>query len=137
MSDCVFCKIIAGEIPAYKVYEDDDVLVFLDITPVNPGHTLVIPKRHYDDLLELPEVEAARLIGIVKKIAPAILTGVGAAGFNLKLNNGPVAGQVVSHVHWHIVPRFSDDGRKLWSGQSYEAGEAEKIAEKIKSQLTV
>ena len=135
--DCVFCKIIAGEIPAYKVYEDDDVLAFLDITPVNPGHTLVIPKRHYDDLLGLPEAEAARLIGVVKKIAPAVVAGVGAAGFNLELNNGPVSGQLVNHVHWHIVPRYEGDGRELWQGRSYEAGEAEKVREKIKSQLAV
>ena len=133
--DCIFCKIVAGEIPAYKVYEDDDVLAFLDITPVNPGHTLVIPKRHYDNLLNLPEPEAHKLIGAVKKIAPAILAGTGAEGFNLELNNGSVSGQLVNHVHWHIVPRYEGDGRELWRGRSYGEGEAEVIVEKIKSKI--
>jgi len=135
MPDCIFCKISAGEIPVYKIYEDDAVLAFLDITPVNPGHTLVIPKNHFDNLLDLPEAEAHKLIGIIKKIAPAILTGVGADGFNLELNNGTVAGQVVNHVHWHIVPRYQGDGRELWHGRNYGEGEAEKVLEKIKSKI--
>ena len=133
--DCIFCKIIAGEIPAYKVYEDDDVLAFLDITPVNPGHTLVIPKQHYDHLLDLPEAEANKLISVIKKITPAVLAGAGAEGFNLELNNGTVSGQVVNHVHWHIVPRHEGDGRELWHGRNYGEGEAEGILAKIKSNL--
>lgn len=135
MSDCIFCKIIAGEIPCYKVYEDDNVLAFLDITPVNPGHTLVVPKKHFANLLELPEEEANRLIAAVKKITPAILAGVGATDFNLELNNGPVAGQVVNHFHWHIVPRFAADGRELWHGNPYGESEAEKILERIKKNI--
>lgn len=133
MEDCIFCKIIRGEIPCHKVYEDDDVLVFLDISPVNPGHTLVIPKKHYDDLIQLPETEAQLLIAKIKKIAPAVISGVGAKAFNLNLNNGKISGQEVAHVHWHIVPRFEGDGRQLWHGQPYGAGEAEAILEKIKN----
>ena len=86
MSDCIFCKIVAGEIPAYKVYEDRDILAFLDITPVNPGHTLIISKMHYENLLELPNELASKLIGVVKKISPAIIKGVGATAFNLEQN---------------------------------------------------
>lgn len=133
--DCIFCKIVAGDIPAYKIYEDEQVLAFLDITPVNPGHTLVIPKKHYDNFIDLPEVEAGEIIGIIKKISLAVLAGVGAQGFNLNLNNGAVAGQVVNHIHWHIIPRFGGDNKKLWSGQAYDEGVAEKIAEKIKNSL--
>jgi len=136
MSDCIFCKIIVGEIPSYRVYEDDGVLAFLDITPVNPGHTLIVPKKHYANLLELPEAEASQLIATIKKITPAILAGVGAIDFNLELNNGPLAGQVVNHCHWHIVPRFAADGRELWHGNQYGEGEAEMILEKIKSNLS-
>lgn len=133
MEDCIFCKIVKGEIPCHKVYEDDDVLAFLDISPVNPGHTLVIPKCHYADLLELPEVEAQRLIARVKKISPAVISSVEAQAFNLNLNNGKVSGQEVAHVHWHIVPRFEGDGRELWHGRPYGEGEVEEILEKIKN----
>ena len=132
---CIFCQIVAGEIPSYKVYEDDRVLAFLDIAPVNHGHVLVIPKQHYADLLELPEETLCLLAKAVKKIAPAVLTATGAKGFNLGLNNGEVAGQVVKHFHWHIMPRFPDDGHELWSGGKYEAGEADEMAEKIKNNL--
>ncbi|HNP74968.1 MAG TPA: HIT family protein [bacterium] len=135
MTDCIFCRIIAGEIPSDKIYEDDEVVAFLDIAPVNPGHVLVIPKAHYPDLLALPEQLAVQLVIVARKIAPAIITGVGAAGFNLTLNNGVVAGQAVGHVHLHLIPRFKDDGRELWSGQPYPAGEAAVVVEKIRKQL--
>jgi len=133
--DCIFCKIIRGEIPSHQVYEDDKVLAFLDITPVNPGHTLVIPKAHYENLLDLPEEGAKNLIVAVKKIAGAVVAATGAEGFNLGLNNGAVAGQMVGHVHFHIMPRWENDGRKLWLGQAYPEGEAQAIAEKIKNNL--
>lgn len=133
MKDCIFCKIIKGEIPCYKIYEDDNVLAFLDITPVNPGHTLIIPKNHHIDLLELPEIEAQILITTIKKITPAIISGVEAKAFNLNLNNGKFAGQVVGHVHWHIIPRFEEDKKELWHGSSHNAEEMENILKKIKS----
>ena len=133
--DCIFCKIVAGEIPAFKVYEDDDILAFLDITPVNSGHTLVIPKQHYASLLELPDELLCRLAQAVKKIAPAVLAGVNSDGFNLGLNNGPVSGQLVPHFHWHIMPRFDGDGFELWHGHKYADGEAEAVATEIKKNL--
>jgi len=95
----------------------------------------VIPKIHYSDLLELPEEEACHLIQTVKKIAPAVLAAVGATGFNLALNNSSVAGQVVGHVHFHLMPRLAGDGRELWHGGIYEAGQSKAVAEKIRAEL--
>jgi len=135
MPDCIFCKIIKGEIPSYKVYEDDDILAFLDLTPVSPGHTLVIPKAHHKDLLELPDDLAGKIITVIKKITPAILQGVGATDFNLGFNNGKIAGQVVEHAHFHIIPRIENDGHQHWHGKEYPYGEAEKTLEKIKRML--
>ena len=137
MENCIFCKIIAGAIPCYKVYEDDDVLAFLDITPVNLGHTLVIPKKHYVSLLDLPEDLAYKVMRAIKKIAPAVIRGVEAKGFNLNMNNGVVAGQVVDHAHFHIVPRIEGDGYKLWPGREggYKNDEAETILKSIKDNL--
>jgi len=135
MSDCIFCKIISGEIPSHKVYEDKNVLAFLDINPINPGHTLVIPKKHSADLLEAPEETVVELIKIVKKIALAVMKATGAKGFNLGLNNGEAAGQAVTHLHFHIMPRLENDGYKLWAGKSYKEGQAKQIAEKIKNEL--
>ena len=135
MSDCIFCKIIAGDIPSYKVYENDKVLAFLDITPVNPGHTLVVSKEHYENLNDLPEELVSKIIQAIKKIAPAVVKAVGADGFNLNLNNGPAAGQIVNHVHFHIVPRKIGDGYELWSGKEYGEGEAQIILDKIKNNL--
>jgi len=135
MQDCLFCKIIAGEIPAYKVYEDKDVLAFLDITPANPGHTLVVPKMHYKNLLELPSELSNKLIGVVKNISPAIIKGVGSTAFNVRQNNGQLAGQSVNHFHWHVIPRFESDGYELWPGKEYPEGGAEEALKKIKEYL--
>lgn len=132
MSDCIFCKIIKGEIPSYKVYEDDEVLAFLDINPVNPGHTLVIPKSHYATLIDLPLDLAQKVIAATKQIIPAVLAGVGANDFNLGVNQGKLAGQVVDHFHLHIMPRFIGDGHQLFSGHQYQDGEAEMILNSIK-----
>lgn len=135
MNDCIFCKIISGDVPSYKVYEDDDILAFLDITPVNAGHTLVIPKKHYNNLEDLPEEETNKIIRVIKKIIPAVISGTKADGFNLSINNGAVAGQIVGHAHFHIVPRHNNDGYELWHGKEYGAGEADQILEKIKTGL--
>jgi len=131
--DCIFCKIIAGEIPSAKVYEDDGFLAFLDIAPVTPGHTLVIPKAHHETLLDLSANDACQLLGLTQKIAPAVLAATGARGFNLMLNNGKVSGQMVDHVHFHIVPRLEGDGIKLWPGHPYAEGQMQELAEKIKT----
>ena len=133
--DCVFCKIIAGEIPADKIYEDEDCLAFLDITPVNPGHSLLITKKHYENIYELPDEALKKLAPAIKKIAVAIKEGTGAEGINIGMNNEAAAGQIVPHAHFHIIPRFPNDGHRHWKGGSYAEGEAEKIAEKIRAFL--
>lgn len=132
MSDCIFCKIVAEEIPSYKVYEDEYVLAFLDIHPTNPGHTLVIPKAHHKDFLDTPAELQAKMIQVIGKIAPAIMKAVGAEAFNLGVNNGAVAGQIIFHTHFHIMPRFTADGHKLWHGKEMSPVEFTRIMEAIK-----
>ncbi|MDD4995664.1 MAG: HIT family protein [Patescibacteria group bacterium] len=133
MQDCIFCKIISGEIPGVRVYEDEKFLAFLDINPVNPGHTLVVPKKHFENILDTDEDVLCDMGKVLKKIGQAVCRGMGTDAFNLMQNNGRTAGQVVSHLHWHIVPRYPDDGIKLWPGNSYPQGEAVIVAEKIKA----
>ena len=132
---CIFCKIAKGEIPSYKVYEDKQTLAFLDAAPVSPGHTLVITKKHYANLEEIPEDELGALIKAVKKIGQAIKEGLEAPGYNVQINNDPAAGQVISHIHWHIIPRRENDGLKLWPQGKYGEGEAEATADRIRKLL--
>ena len=133
--DCVFCKIVKGVIPSSRIYEDDEFLAFLDIAPVNPGHTLIVPKVHCKNLLDFPKSEETDLMEFIKKIAGAIIKAVKADGFNLGLNNGRAAGQVVEHAHFHIIPRFSGDGLRHWPNRAYKEGEMAEVQKKIKSQL--
>ncbi|MFH1233521.1 MAG: HIT family protein [Patescibacteria group bacterium] len=133
--DCVFCKIILGDIPSCKVYEDENSLVFLDINPVNHGHTLIIPKKHFASIEDAPEEDLREVIKIVKKIGKAIKSGLKVQGYNVMINNGYVAGQIVSHLHFHLVPRLVGDGLKLWPKGKYGEGEADLILKKIKSAL--
>lgn len=136
-ADCIFCKIVSGELPSFKVYEDDAVLAFLDIRPVNPGHTLVVPKRHSQNIFDVPSEDWAAVTNIVRTVAHAVEKAVGADGININMNNREHAGQVVDHLHVHIIPRFKDDGFKLWHQSSYKDGETEKVREKIRAQLSV
>jgi len=129
---CVFCKIIRGEVPSYKVYEDEHTLAFLDIGPVNPGHTLVISKKHAANLEEAGEETLCQVIKTVKKVGLSLKKNLGAAGYNLQMNNDPAAGQIVPHLHFHVVPRRADDGLGLWPQKEYEAGQAEAVLKKIK-----
>lgn len=136
MTDCLFCKIITGEIPSQKVYEDDTTLAFLDIHPVNIGHTLVIPKAHHINLYETPDEILAQMMAVVRKLSVAIKSAVGADGINIEMNNDPVAGQIIFHSHIHIVPRFSGDGFKHWHGaRGYNENEDMEIAQKISARL--
>jgi histidine triad (HIT) family protein len=135
MDDCVFCKIVKGEIPATKIYEDEIALAFLDIFPVSPGHTLVIPKEHYENFLAIPEETLRGVISASQKVAKAVVKGTGAEGFNFTQNNGKVAGQAVNHLHFHIIPRVEGDGLKHWPHKDYTDGEEQKISEKIKINL--
>ena len=108
-NDCVFCAIAAGEIPCFKVFEDDFALAYLDVNPFSEGHTLVIPKSHTTGLLDTPEETLAALLARVKKVAAHIKTALGCDGFHILQNNGAAAGQTVGHIHFHIVPRWNGD----------------------------
>jgi histidine triad (HIT) family protein len=112
--DCIFCKIASKEIPADVIYENEDVLAFLDIRPISKGHSLLIPKKHSADMLSAEAEDLSALINNVKEVAAGIIRATGAAGFNLGVNTGEAAGQVVFHTHFHIIPRFSGDGLKHW-----------------------
>lgn len=133
--DCIFCKIVRNEIPSAKVYEDHEFLAFLDIHPVNPGHTLVIPKAHFDRFDTTPPEIVGRLYQLVQRLAPAVMAGVGAQGYNLGLNNGPAAGQVIFHTHVHIIPRQVKDGLKLWGSRDYEGNQMDEVAKRIRAAI--
>ena len=100
-ANCIFCRIAKGEIPCSKVYEDDNVLAFLDLAPVHHGHTLVIPKSHHKDMLEVPSELGSAVFSALQKVAAAVMKATGAQGFNVMQNNGLAAGQTVFHIHWH------------------------------------
>jgi histidine triad (HIT) family protein len=103
---CTFCKIARKEAPAHSIYEDDKVIAFLSIQPVNVGHTLVVPKKHYENIYEIPEKEVAHLYKIVKKMACAVKNAVSAEGIRIVQNNGDAAGQVIFHLHVHVIPMY-------------------------------
>ena len=133
MNDCVFCKIAQGKIPADKIYEDEKFFSFLDINPNNPGHTLIIPKNHYENIYALPDEILCNIGLLVKKISIAVKQGVNADGINIIMNNDSAAGQIIPHAHFHIIPRFADDGLHHWPGKPYpNKEEASEIAEEIK-----
>lgn len=108
--DCIFCRIVDGEIPARTVYEDDDVTAFLDANPLAPGHALVVPKDHHQYLRDLPAGLSASVFEVVHELTPRIEAAVEADANTVAVNDGPAAGQEVPHLHVHIVPRFEDDG---------------------------
>jgi histidine triad (HIT) family protein len=136
MSDCIFCKIVAGEIPAAKVYESKKFFAFLDISPCNKGHTLIIPRQHYESLEEMPDEDGKEFGELQVKLGKAVAKVTNAEGFNLLLNNGKAAGQEVMHTHMHIQPRFSADTfHYKWTHTSYEEGEMDKFREEIEKAL--
>jgi histidine triad (HIT) family protein len=136
MDDCIFCKIVRGEAPCAKIYEDDRVLSFLDIGPINQGHTLVIPKNHYATIFETPPEELCACITVVKKLAVAVFGATAAQGMNLLQNNLRPSGQRVDHIHFHLIPRYVKDGFfPIWPAKAYGPGEMEKMLEKVKAKL--
>ncbi|MBI2647491.1 HIT family protein [Candidatus Woesearchaeota archaeon] len=136
MEDCIFCKIIAGKIPSAKVYEDNYVISFLDIMPANKGHCLVVPKKHAQTLTEMSDEDVTAAIKLAKRIARALSLSFGNGSFNLLMNNGKEAGQLVNHAHIHLIPRFQKDRLRLkWSHLKYEDKEINEYAEKIKKFL--
>ncbi len=130
MSDCIFCKIIEGEIPSAKVYEDEHVFSFLDISQVTKGHTLVIPKEHHKDVYELPPEVAANVFAAVPKIANAIKKQYDPIGLNVLNNNGESAGQSVFHFHIHLLPRY---GKGDGFGAVWEAHNSDYTPEQLQN----
>lgn len=135
VDDCIFCKIVAREIPADIVYEDEYILAFLDIAPVNPGHTLIIPKIHVQDFLSASEETVDRVYRAAQKIGHSLINNLGAEGVNTTTNNGAAAGQEVFHWHVHAIPRYAGDGHGPWKQGSYEGEEAKIVAEKIRTAI--
>lgn len=139
MSDCIFCKIVNGEIPSAKVYEDEEVYAFLDISQVTKGHTLLIPKKHKKNVFELSETEAGSLFQRVPFIAKALKSAYNAEGLNILNNNGEAAGQTVFHYHIHLIPRFGrEDGFHpvfKTHDNGYTGDDLQKIAQDISARL--
>ena len=136
MENCLFCKIIRGEIPVAKLYEDEHTLAFLDIMPAAKGHALVIPKHHGKTLLDIPSEELCHTIKIVQKIAAATVKATGAEGFNIHQSNSEAAGQVIPHVHFHIIPRKGKDGLTFENKRNEgKKTELEKMQEKIRKEM--
>jgi histidine triad (HIT) family protein len=135
MQDCVFCAIAAGRLPAARVLETPKVLAFLDMAPVNYGHTLVIPKAHYQNFLDLPDDLWMEMGRVSRRVAQALRTVLYAQGFNIGMNNFEAAGQVIFHAHFHLIPRYFSDGLQLFPQESYRPGDMEKTAAQLRQAL--
>ncbi|MFT5505047.1 MAG: histidine triad (HIT) family protein [Gammaproteobacteria bacterium] len=134
--DCIFCKIIAGEIPSFKLYEDDMTYSFMDINPANEGHALIIPKEHAQDIHLVSDSAIAATVVTAKKIATAVNETLSPDGINLVQCNGPAAAQSVMHFHMHILPRIDDDDLKLnWGIKPGDMNAIGELAEKIRGNL--
>ena len=132
----IFTKILNGEIPGEKVYEDEDFFAILDIKPVNKGHVLVIPKEEYKDITEMPEELAGKYLQVAKKVGESLMKSLNCEGFNIMMNNKAAAGQIIFHAHIHVVPRFEGDGLKHWPGTEYNTlNEQKEYAEKIRKEI--
>ena len=135
-SDCVFCKMVAGQIPVTKIYQDETVLAFLDIGPVSDGHTLVIPTTHVEKLHDCPAELLSQVASRLGRIAGAVAAGMNSDGYNVLCNNGISAGQLVEHLHFHIIPRNTGDGLfNHWPAYKYQEGKIKQIATKIRENL--
>jgi len=131
VDECIFCKIIAGEIPCQRLGENTDFLCFLDIKPVNEGHALIIPKRHFRDITEFPAELDRGYFAFVQEMARKIIPAVKADGFNLSMNNGAAAGQLVFHQHTHLIPRFAGDNLSTWPHRHVTGDDLERAKNKI------
>ncbi|MBN2141940.1 HIT family protein [Candidatus Woesearchaeota archaeon] len=133
--DCIFCKIVKGEIPSQKIYENKDFFAFLDIKPINKGHALIVPKVHCENILDFPKAEETDFIETIKVVAKALVKATGADGFNVGMNNGEAAGQVVLHAHMHIIPRFKGDGLHTWPHKEFSKEEMDELHRKVLNEL--
>ena len=134
--ECVFCKIVAGELPCFKLHEDQATLAFMDINPFNDGHALVIAKGHHVTLFETPDEALAAVASVVKKVARAVEKTLSPAGLNVLQANGAAAGQSVFHYHVHVLPRRDDDEAKInWGPRPGDVARIEELAGRIRHNL--
>ncbi len=134
--DCLFCKMVAGHIPVTEIYQDQFVLAFLDIGPVSDGHTLVIPKQHFETLHDCPPELLGHLAASLGNIAKAVTTAMKSQGYNILSNNGRAAGQLINHLHFHIIPRNTGDSVfNRWPAYKYKQNRIEEIAAEIRKNL--
>jgi len=135
MEDCIFCKIKDNKLPHHRVYEDENVIAFLDVLPVNKGHTLIVPKTHTQDLDQIPQSDLCSMIIAARKIGHALTEGLNAHGYSILINNKDGANQHVDHAHIHLVPRWKDDKLESWPKSGYASGEAEEVVKKIRAKI--
>ena len=134
--NCIFCKILAGDIPSAVVYEDDDFKVILDVGPAAKGHMLILPKEHYADIMAMPEDLVAKAFILAKKMATKMESVLGCDGINVVQNNGEAAGQTVRHYHMHIIPRYTGDTVQVtWKQQELPMEEIQKAAQAVQKAL--
>lgn len=131
--NCIFCDIVNGKEDAEILYENDEVISFLDIRPVNYGHALVVPKKHFENFSSLPDSNLKELISATQFLSEKIVSSLEADGFNVIVNNGTAAGQTIFHFHFHIIPRFKNDFNFKPMFKSYENNNMKDFAEKIRS----
>ena len=134
-ANCIFCKIIAGEIPSNTIYEDDEFKVILDLAPAAKGHALILPKEHYADIYEIDEEVAGKAMKLAKKLAIHMTEVLGCDGFNILQNNHEVAGQTVFHFHMHLIPRYKEAKNNdvlKWSEETFSSEEMAEIKEALK-----
>jgi histidine triad (HIT) family protein len=133
---CIFCKIVQGQIPSARVLETAQAVAFLDIHPVNHGHTLLLPRAHHAVLADVPEDLVAHVGSLLPRLCRAISGATGAAGLNVVMNNGRIAGQTIAHCHWHIIPRFKDDPVDwAWPQGEYVGDELSQMKSRIAQEL--
>ena len=132
-ADCIFCKIIAGEIPSNTIYEDDIFKVILDASPASKGHALILPKEHYADIYDIDEEIAGKVMKTAKKLATKMTVALNCDGFNLLQNNGETAGQTMFHFHMHLIPRYKDADNNMlkFTSVSFSDEEMDAIREQI------
>lgn len=135
MDNCLFCQIITGQIPSIRLLDNDQVTAFLDIAPAAKGHALVVPKIHVETIVELPHEFALACVEAIQQIGGAHMKALKADGFNVFQNNGKAAGQSVLHCHFHVVPRWKNDGLELWIGRPMDKKELEDHAVKLRRHL--
>lgn len=137
MSDCIFCKIVDGKIPCSKIAENEKAIAFLDISPLNKGHSLVVPKKHFKDIYEIDETDLKAVFALAKKVSIALKKAVSADGINLYQCNESASGQVVFHFHLHVIPRFENDGLGFrWHTKQFSESETKEFFEKIKKEFS-